>query len=164
MKQFREIGLSYVLTGLEDIRNDRLSSYNKLSSVENNESCIRVCQDNKIRIMAMFILGLDFTGKDFRDLYRYIVKKDLKNVAVSIYTPELGVSDVEYITNDPCDFDYLHLVCKPEKMSVRQYYIHYYVLLIRLFIRAFRQGVYGFLDYRTYIRSFIRNIFTGEHG
>ena len=113
--------------------------------------------------MAMFILGLNFTGKDFRQLYSYIKKHDLKHVAVSIYTPELGISDgAEYITDDLTHFDYLHLVCRPEKLSVRSWYFHYYVLLIKLFLKAQKDGVYDFIDYGDYIRSFIRNIFMKE--
>ena len=160
MKQFASIGLFYVLVGFEDIRNSRLEDYNKHNTVENNETCIRICKRYGIRLMAMFILGLNFTGKDFRQLYYYIKKNDLKHVAVSIYTPELGISDeTEYITDDLTHFDYLHLVCRPEKLSVKSWYFHYYVLLIKLFLKAHRDGIYDFIDYGSYIRSFIHNIF-----
>ena len=163
MKQFKEIGLSYVLVGLEDIRDQKLDDYHKANTVENNERCIDICKRNDIRIMAMFILGLDFTARDFNGLYSYIREHDLKHVAVSIYTPEFGMSeDAEYITDDMTHFDYLHLVCKPEHMSVRRWYFHYYILLIRLFMKARKDGIYDFLDYGEYIRSFIRNIFVRE--
>ena len=163
MKQFAKIGLYYVLVGFEDIRNSRLEDYNKHNTVENNEKCIGICKRYGIRLMAMFILGLNFTGKDFRQLYSYIKKHDLKHVAVSIYTPELGISDgAEYITDDLTHFDYLHLVCRPEKLSVRSWYFHYYVLLIKLFLKAQKDGVYDFIDYGDYIRSFIRSIFSRE--
>lgn len=113
--------------------------------------------------MAMFILGLDFSRKDFYDLYSYIREKDLKHVAVSIYTPELGMNhQEEYITSNPCDFDYLHLVCKPKYLSIRAYYFHYYILLIRLFLKGKRDGIYDFIDYGDYIRSFIKKILKPE--
>lgn len=165
VSDFRKIGLTYVLVGLEDIRNDRLDSYNKRNSIENNEKCIEICQRDDVRLMAMFILGLDYTGKDFRDLYAYIRKHHLKHVAVSIYTPELGLqTEEEYITKDPSKFDYLHLVAKPKYLSVSMWYFHYYVLLIKLFIKAQREGVYDFIDYRSYILSFLRNILKHENG
>ncbi|MBR5755634.1 MAG: radical SAM protein [Erysipelotrichaceae bacterium] len=160
MKDFRDIGLVYVLTGLEDIRDSKLDEYNKLNDVNNNLRCIEICRKYGIRLMAMFILGLDFTGKDFRDLYRFIERNDLKHVAVSIYTPELGTgTDYEYITDDASRFDYLHLVAKPTGMSVAGYYMHYYILLIKLFMKGRRDDVYDFLDYGYYIRTFIENIF-----
>ena len=148
----------YLLCGLEDISDSRLDSYDKRNTVAVNEQCIAVCQKYGVRLMAMFILGLDWRGRDFRQLYRYIVKHDLKHVAVSIYTPEIGISDAAYITDDLTHFDYLHLVAKPVHLSVRQWYFHYYVLLIRLFLKAQRDGVYDFLDYGSYIRSFLRTI------
>ena len=163
VRDFQQIGLVYLLTGLEDIRNDRLDSYNKHNTIENNEKCIEICRRNGVRLMAIFILGLDYKGRDFANLYSYIRKHDLKHVAVSIYTPELGIAEgVEYITDDPSRFDYLHLVCRPEHLSVRMWYFHYYILLIRLFLKAQKDGIYDFLDYGDYIRSFIRNIFKRE--
>lgn len=158
IREFQKIGLVYLLCGLEDISDSRLDSYDKRNTVAVNEQCIAVCQKYGVRLMAMFILGLDWRGRDFRQLYRYIVKHDLKHVAVSIYTPEIGISDAAYITDDLTHFDYLHLVAKPVHLSVRQWYFHYYVLLIRLFLKAQRDGVYDFLDYGSYIRSFLRTI------
>ncbi|MBQ9425533.1 MAG: radical SAM protein [Erysipelotrichaceae bacterium] len=160
ISDFKDIGLYYVLTGLEDFRDEKLDSYQKRNSVENNERCIEICQRNNVNLMAMFILGLDFKGKDFRELYAYIRRHHLRHVAVSVYTPELGIAEAaDYITEDPSDFDYLHLVAKPKYLSVRAWYFHYYVLLIRLFLKGWREGVYDFIDYGDYIRSFIRNIF-----
>ncbi len=160
MASLKEIGLSYLLVGLEDINDYKLNSYFKDNNVSNNEKCIEICHKYDIRIMAMFILGLDYVGKDFKNLYSYIKKHNLKHVAVSIYTPELGLdNNIEYITDDPSHFDYLHLVCKPLNISVRRYYFHYYILLIKLFLKGKREGVYDFIDYYDYINSFIKNIF-----
>ncbi len=158
--ELKEIGFDYFLVGLEDIHDEKLDVYRKRNTIENNEKCIAICQKYGIRLMAMFILGLDYRGKDFRDLYSYICRHRLKHVAVSIYTPELGLPcEEEYITEDPSRFDYLHLVAKPKYLSVKAWYFHYYVLLIRLFLKGRKEGVYDFIDYGSYIRSFIKNIF-----
>ena len=55
-------------------------------------------------------------------------------------------------------------MAKPKHLSVHMWYFHYYVLLIRLFIKAQREGVYDFIDYGSYIRSFLRNILKHENG
>lgn len=160
MEEFKKIGLYYVLVGLEDYRDDILNSYNKLNNNTNNEECIRICQKLDINLMAMFILALDYTKKDFNNLYSYIKKKNLKHVAVSIYTPELGLNkNVNYITSDTTNFDYLHLVVKPKYLSVKKYMAYYYILLIKLFLKGKRDGIYSFIDYGDYIWSFILNIF-----
>ena len=109
-------------------------------------------------------MSVDFQRKDFTNLYRWIKEHELKHVAVSIYTPEMGLPESEIykdriISQNPGDYDYLHLVCKPENLSVKAYYRCYYRLMIRLFLKAKRDGVYDFLDYGSYIKDFIKGIF-----
>ena len=164
IKQLAEIGFYYILTGLEYIENKRLSDTNKRSGVNTNGRAIKILHDNGIHMMGMFITDLDFKKKDFKNLYRWIKHFKLKHVAVSIYTPEMCLENFdEYkdrlVTTDPGDWDYLHVVAKPTHMSVRRYYFHYHILLIKLFLRAKRQGIYDFMDYGAFIRSFVKNLF-----
>ena len=63
------------------------------------------------------------------------------------------------ITHDPSHWDYLHVVAKPSRISVREYYFHYHILLIKLFLRAWRQGIYNFIDYKFFIGSMLKNLF-----
>lgn len=165
MKELKSIGLYYVLVGLEAIENVNLKSYNKHSSVSNNVKSIDICNKLDIHIMGMFILDLSYTPRNFRRLYGWIKYHNLRNVAISIFTPEPGLETYDIyadrlITDNPAHFDYLHVVATPEHMSVKQYYIHYYRLLIKLFLKAKREGVYDFIDYGYYIKSFITNIFS----
>ena len=115
----------------------------------------------------MFILGLDFETKDFKSLYKWIKNHKLRHVATSIFTPEFGIETYDMykdrmITDNPSHWDYLHLVAKPTKMSVKRYYLNYYILLIKLFLKAKKEGVYDFIDYGDYIKSFIFNIFKSK--
>lgn len=164
MKKLKEIGLYYVLVGLESIENSTLNSYNKKSSVDKNIASIDICNNLDINIMGMFILSLDFESKDFKELYKWIKSHNLKHVAISIFTPEIDTETyIEYkdrlITNNPSHWDYLHVVAKPNKISVKRYYFNYYILLIKLFLKAQKDGIYDFINYREYIVSFVRNIF-----
>ena len=164
MAELKSIGLYYVLAGLESISDNKLTDYNKKSSVENNLKSIDICKKLQINIMGMFIIEPDYTKSDFDNLYKWVKKHNLKHVAISIFTPEMGTSAYdEYkerlITDNPSHWDYLHLVVKPGNMSVKRYYFNYYKLLIKLFIKAKKDGVYDFIDYGDYIRSFIKNIF-----
>ena len=115
-------------------------------------------------MMGMFITDLDFKKKDFKNLYRWIKHFKLAHVAVSIYTPEMCLENFsEYkdrlITEDPADWDYLHLVAKPDNINVKKYYLYYHILLIKLFLRAKRMGIYDFMDYKSFIKSFLKNLF-----
>ena len=108
-------------------------------------------------------LGEDYEAKDFRNLYNWIKEHNLKHVAISIYTPEMKTDNyIRYkdrlITDNPSHWDYLHVVAKPEKLSVRRYYFNYYKLLIKLFLKAQKEGVYDFIDYKDYIKSFLKNM------
>jgi radical SAM superfamily enzyme YgiQ (UPF0313 family) len=167
MAQLKEIGLYYVLVGLETITDKQLKEYNKKSDLQNNIKSIEICHKLGIHLMGMFIIDLDYTPKDFRSLYKWIKEHQLRHVAISIFTPEMGLETFDMykdrlITVNPSHWDYLHVVAKPDHMSVKRYYFHYYILLIKLFLKGKRDGVYDFIDYGDYIRSFIRNIFVSK--
>lgn len=164
IKLLSEIGFYYILTGLEYIENKRLSDTNKRSGVNTNGNAIRILHENGIHMMGMFITDLDFKKKDFKNLYRWIKHFKLKHVAVSIYTPEMCLENfADYkdrlITTDPGDWDYLHVVAEPTHISVKKYYFYYHILLIKIFLRAKRQGIYDFIDYKMFIKSFVKNMF-----
>lgn len=167
MKDLKDIGFHYVLVGLETIDDNKLIAYNKNSSMNHNIKSIEICNTLGIHIMGMFIIGLDYTAKDFRRLYQWIQAHQLKHVAISIFTPEMNMDVFEQyrdrlITDNPSHWDYLHVVARPEHMSVRRFYFHYYILLIRLFLKAKREGVYDFINYKDYILSFLKNMVTSQ--
>lgn len=167
MKQLKEIGLYYVLVGLEAINDTNLANYNKRSNVNNNIKSIEICNKLDINIMGMFIVDLEYKPKDFKLLYKWIKEHKLKHVAISIFTPEFELETYEnykdrLITDNPSHWDYLHIVAKPTYMSVKRYYLNYYILVIKLFLKAQREGVYDFIDYKDYIKSFIVNIFKSK--
>lgn len=163
MRELKEIGFYYVLSGLEAISDNYLSDYRKLTSVEVNVECIRFMNEIGIHLMGMLIVDLDFKRTDFEKIYKWVKQIGLKHVAISIFTPIMGTEIYEQykerlISLNPEDYDYLHVVAKPVHMSVRRYYFYYYILLIKLFLLAQKLGVYDFLDYGDYIRSFLWNI------
>lgn len=167
MKELKEIGFYYVLVGLEAITDNHLKSYNKLTNVDSNIECINFMNEIGINIMGMLIVDLDFTKKDFNNIYKWVKKNNLKHVAISIFTPIMGTKIYDdyidkLITTNPEHYDYLHVVAKPDNISVKKYYMYYYILLIKLFLLAKKQGVYDFLDYSYYIKSFISKIFKKE--
>ena len=164
IRELKDIGFYYILVGLEAAEERYLDAYNKRSDMEANTAAVKLLNETGINAMGMFITDLDFTGKDFRNIWKWVKKNRLKHAAVSIFTPELNSPLIrEYksrlISRDPSHWDYLHVVAKPGKLSVKSYYFHYHILLIRLFIRAWRQGIYNFIDYGFFLRSFLGNLF-----
>ena len=164
MKELKEIGFYYILMGLEAADYSYLERYDKKCRKGANERAVKILNETGINAMGMFITDLDFTAKEFGDIWKWVRKNDLKHAAVSIFTPEMNTPLIkEYrdrlITHDPSHWDYLHVVAKPSKLSVKAYYFHYHILLIRLFVRAWKQGIYDFIDYRFFISSMVKNLF-----
>lgn len=146
MRELKKIGFYYVLTGLEAVNDKYLKSYNKLSDMSCNSEAVRIMNETGINIMGMFIADLDFTPADFRAIYKWIIQNKLKHAAISVFTPEMSSPLMEkykdrLITKDPAAWDYLHVVAKPEKMSVKSYYFHYHILIVLLFIRGWHDGI-----------------------
>lgn len=164
MAELKSIGLYYVLTGLESTKDDYLDSYNKKIDMDINIKAIDITNKLGIHMMGMFITDLDFEAKDFSNIYKFAKKHSIKHVAISIYTPELDsklYNDMKdrIITDNPEHYDYLHVVAKPGKLSLRSYYFHYHVLMVRLFLRAYKDGIYSFLNYGYYVKSILKNMF-----
>ena len=164
MQELKEIGFYYILVGLEAVSDNYLERYNKKSDMQCNNRAIEILNHVGIHIMGMFIVDLSYTAKDFGNMYRWIKNHKIKHTAISIFTPELS-SEVfdEYrdrmISNNPEHWDYLHVVAKPENLSVRWYYFHYHILIAKLFFMGWREGIYDFLDYGYYIKSILKNLF-----
>lgn len=164
MRELKEIGFYYILVGLEAVSDRYLTQYNKRSDMWANVRAVRILNELGIHIMGMFIVDLDFEKQDFQNIYRFVRANRIKHAAISIFTPEMNTELFEQyrsrlITDDPACWDYLHVVAKPSRMSVRRYYMHYHILVVRLFLRAWRQGVYDFIDYGYFIRSMLGNLF-----
>ena len=159
MKELKEIGLLYVIVGLEAASDEFLKKYNKLINNDDGAKCVSILEEIGIRCMGLMIVDLDFTKKDFKNLYNWIKKTGLKRYGLSIYTPLPG-SDLgnkykdRIIEKDLTKFDYVHVVAKPSKMSVRRYYYHYYKLVIKLFLLVKKYGTYDYIDLKKYMRQF----------
>ncbi|GHU74395.1 B12-binding domain-containing radical SAM protein [Clostridia bacterium] len=168
VRGLKEIGFYYILAGLEAIDDKRLDNYNKHTNTDANIECVDFLNDIGINIMGLFIVDLDITARDFAEMYKWIRLHKIKHAAVSIFTPELGLDiynryENRIITKNPEHWDYLHVVARPD-IGIRRYYFHYYILLIKLLLLAKRQGVYDFLDYKGYLKSFVKGIFKKEKG
>ena len=164
MRELKDIGFYYVLTGLEAADGRHLKAYNKKTAPQTNAEAVRILNETGINMMGMFIVDLDFRRKDFLAVYKWIRKHDLRHSAISIYTPEMSSEQFSayrsrLITKDPGQWDYLHVVAKPANMSVKRYYMYYHILVVMLFLRGKKDGIYDFLDYGLYIRSMLKNLF-----
>jgi radical SAM superfamily enzyme YgiQ (UPF0313 family) len=150
----RDVGFVELIVGIEDISDSKLESYHKGTNEDYNEKAIQVLKDNKIRLTALFIAGIDFRSNDFRRMKQWIRSKAFDSYTVSVFTPMKGTDlydlyKEEITTNDPSSFDFLHLVMKPKYMNRWMFYFRFYSLYADQIFRS------------VYVRKFLIKLWFG---
>lgn len=164
IKELGAIGVRGIIVGLEAIDDNTLNSYSKQSSEDLNEKCVKILQEHNIDCLALFIIDINATKKDFENLYRWVQKTKLRYASVSIFTPIPGTTLFdEYkdklITDKMQNWDFLHLVLEPVNMSKKAFYLEYYKLFLKLAILGKKSGIYDFVDMK-YIRNTAKEFFS----
>lgn len=129
IKKLREVGLSAAIVGLESPSQDELDSYNKRTKVQDNIDAVKILKKYGIECYATVILGVDWDKSDFDRLYRFIQSLDIVFVNLQPFTP---MPHTPYFNENKDKFiipysqhekwDMAHLVIKPSKLSIKQYY------------------------------------------
>lgn len=142
MAELKAVGLQAVIVGIESVRSRDLQSYNKKTTKEINEKCIKILKALDIELYATLIIPLDFNVTDFEDLTRWLRKLDVRFVNLQPLTPLPGTEIFESYTSELLVerenyevWDMAHVVLKPEFMSIRQFYYEllksYYRVIMR---------------------------------
>lgn len=142
IKELSDNGLRAVIVGLESYRNEDLNKYNKKTSIMENEEAIKILQKYDVEIYGTMIMDMDFTKKDFRNLYRWIKRVNLTFVNLQPFTPLKGTKpydaykDKLIVNREEFEkWDLAHLVLKPEMMTIRQYYFQMILLYYKITLR-----------------------------
>lgn len=129
IREFSNSGLRAVIVGLESSSEEELKKYNKKSSVAINEQAISILKRYGVECYGTLILGVDWDEKDFKNLYKWIKKIDIKFINLQPFTPIPGTplfeeyKDKLIIPRDEYEkWDLAHLTVMPSKMSIRKYY------------------------------------------
>ncbi len=129
IEAFALAGLRAVIVGLESSSEEELKKYNKKSSVELNERAIHILKKYNVECYGTLILGIDWGPDDFKRLYKWIKKIDIKFINLQPFTPMPGTSLYEIYKDQLIiprshyeKWDLAHLTVKPSKMSIRRYY------------------------------------------
>ncbi|TYQ14877.1 UNVERIFIED_CONTAM: radical SAM superfamily enzyme YgiQ (UPF0313 family) [Acetivibrio alkalicellulosi] len=155
IKALADIGFKYFLVGLEAVDDSELKGFNKQTSVDMNERCVKIINSTSSKCIALMIVPIDADKKYFDNLYRWVKKVNVKYVTVSIFTPIPGTPLFDQYkdkitSEDPEDWDFLHLVLEPTKLSRQSFYREYNKLFMRLYKIAKKTGIYDFMDLKYY--------------
>lgn len=146
VRELAEIGFVYFIVGLEAIDDDALAGYQKDTTRETNEACLRSIQDAGASCIGLLMMPLDAQRRDFGRLARWVASRPIRYATVSVFTPIPGTPIFEEYkdrlrTTDLRKWDFLHLVVKPGRLSVAEYLCRFWLLqwkLVRLAEKARR--------------------------
>ncbi len=129
VEQWRKVGLHTVVMGLESFQDERLSGFNKGSTVDLQNRAIEILKANGIRVRAYFIVDPEFTQDDFQALLDYVEREEITEPMFSILTPlpgtELFEQTRERLLLDRHElFDLVHAVL-PTRLPRRQFYAEF---------------------------------------
>ena len=137
--ELHNVGLTAVIVGVEASDQEQLNTYNKKTTINDNENALAILQKYGIECYATVILGVDWTKKDFNRLYDFIKRNKLIFVNLQPLTPMPATPYFDQYKDQlliPYDqhekWDMAHLVIAPTKLSVRKYYIEIFKLYYKI--------------------------------
>jgi len=140
--ELKTYGLQAVIVGIESVRAKDLESYNKKTTKEINEGCIKILKELDIELYATLIIPLDFTKEDFRDMTSWLNGLNVRFVNLQPLTPLPGTEIFESYLSDLLvereqyeSWDMAHVVLRPEFMSIRVFYIELLIAYYRVVMR-----------------------------
>lgn len=135
-----------VIVGLEAADDENLRDYNKLTDKNMNKDCIMYLHENNIECTGLFIAGIDYTKKEFKNLRRWISTSSLKTYTVSIFTPLPGTEVYDRYKNKITTksfrkYDFLHLIINPLHMGRIAFYYEFLVLHLPYIRTFFKENI-----------------------
>ena len=130
--KLKACGLDEVIVGFETTGNDELEEYHKQTNALDYPKVIELLRGHGIDLTALFMVKPDYGLEDFIKLNRFISKNRLETYTISILTPLKGTSSYEdqmsqLVTDDPKEFDFLHLVLEPRLPRLVFYTLFYWL-------------------------------------
>lgn len=153
IERFTRSGLRAVIVGLESARAGDLETYDKHTSLAENEAAARILRRYGVELYGTLILGMDFTKDDFRQLHHWLKHNGIHFVNLQPLTPLPGTGlfaefrDQLIVTREQyAKWDLAHLVMKPETLSVRAFYWE----MIKLYYKSVASPAHAFELIRRY--------------
>jgi hopanoid C-3 methylase len=145
-KDLKSAGLQFITIGLESFQNKDLENYKKQTTISVNNQAIQILKEAGIYILAHFIVRPEYTKRDFKLLYRYVVRNNLFRPAYPVLTPlpgtELYEDNLDLLRDSNFDFfDFAHSLL-PTRLSSKEFYHQ----LSRLYAKSY--SIKRYLKYR----------------
>lgn len=151
IKALAEVGLSLVMVGLEATNDEELDTYNKKTSVWQNEECVRILDKYAVICAGLFIVHQGMNRQDFKNLYNWMADRPIIPT-ISIFTPMQGSAvykeyEDKMINRDVTKQDLFHCLLKPEHMSVTAFTLEYYKLSLAIAWKKRKSDLYKTINF-----------------
>jgi radical SAM superfamily enzyme YgiQ (UPF0313 family) len=122
--------------GLESYSDAQLDGLTKCNSVESNDSAISILKQYGVYTEGLFMIGLDYTEKEFGELAQYIISRKIEVPNITVYTPMPGTSEYELVKEqlrftDSEYFDFQHATLET-KLDLERFCKLYGRLLLKV--------------------------------
>lgn len=126
---WREVGLSSLFIGFEQVDQEGLNKLDKKNTIKNNEAALYELRKKKMSVISSFIVDPENDIQDFEATYNYIKKNNIKTPSFSVLTPLPGTVLYEemkdkIITENYCLYDLLHVVL-PTSLGLEKFYTEF---------------------------------------
>lgn len=148
---FKKVGLRTILVGLESFNNHELSGFIKQTSNNINQKALKVLNKYKVECFAAIITSPSWEDIDFRNVGDILEELGIKYINLQPLTPLKGTGlDIDERSliierNDFTRWDLAHVVIKPERMSIGDYYKNIIKLYLRVIVRP--KHLIGYIKY-----------------
>jgi radical SAM superfamily enzyme YgiQ (UPF0313 family) len=169
MKKWYDIGLRYLVIGVEAVGTEKLKQLNKNVNSEQNVRSLQILREIGIFAIPHLLISPDMTAKDFDDVYSFVEENEFEYPVAIPLTPLPGTADyVKYkdegrIITEKLDFyTFMYMVIQPEHMSLREFNSQYDRLIFRIWSWSrFLKGkcgqlsLLGFVKWWLFVRAVV---------
>jgi radical SAM superfamily enzyme YgiQ (UPF0313 family) len=169
MQKWYDIGLRYLVVGIEAVSTERLKQFNKKTDQEQNLLALKTLREIGIYAIPHILISPDMSVEDFEDVYRFIEEHEFEYPVTIPLTPLPGTADFDMyksqdrIITEKLDFyTFMYNVIEPTRMSLREFNNQYDRLVFRTWSwRRFLSGkcgdisLVGFVKWWTFVRLLI---------
>ena len=128
MKKWYDVGLRYLVVGIEATSTDRLKQFNKKTDENQNLRSLKILREIGIYAIPHILITQDMTPADFDDVYRFIEEHQFEYPVTIPLTPLPGTEDFDKykaqdrIVTEKLDFyTFMYNVVQPTSMSLREF-------------------------------------------
>jgi hopanoid C-3 methylase len=172
LKKWYDIGLRYLVVGIEAVSSDALKQFNKKTDEQQNRASLKILKEIGIFAIPHILVSPEMSAKDFDDIYDFIEDNEFEYPVVIPLTPLPSTEDYKRykaegrILTDNLDFyTFMYNVVEPTQMSLREFNRQYDHLVFRIWSwsrylrgKCGRTSFLAFLKWWAFVRILILQV------